>query len=65
MNSCVILFLVFRINPLALVEICAIIIKQYTDRKEAVLFLEKIETKVKANDEALALCKVRLLPLYL
>lgn len=41
-----------------MVEIVSIIITQYEDKKEAIAFLEKIETKVKINDEALALCKV-------
>lgn len=48
----------FRINPLSLVEIIAHIVQQYTDKKQAVAFLEKVEAKVKMNDEALALCKV-------
>lgn len=54
-----------KINPLSLVEIIAHVIKQYTNKKEAIAFLEKIETKVKANDEALALCKVLQGQIYL
>lgn len=48
----------FRINPLSLVEIIAHVVKQFTNKKDAIAFLEKMEAKVKANDEALALCKV-------
>lgn len=47
-----------RINPLSLVEIIAHIVEQYVNKRDAVTFLEKVETKVKMNDEALALCKV-------
>lgn len=52
------MFIIFRINPLSLVEIIAHVVKQYTNKKEAIAFLEKVEGKVKINDEALALCKV-------
>ncbi|XP_050358591.1 26S proteasome non-ATPase regulatory subunit 13 [Nymphalis io] len=54
-----------KINPLSLVEIVAHIIQQYTDKKEAIAFLQKVETKVKMNDEALALCKVLQGQIYL
>ncbi|CAH0699443.1 unnamed protein product [Spodoptera exigua] len=54
-----------KINPLSLVEIIAHVVKQYTNKKEAIAFLEKIEGKVKANDEALALCKVLQGQIYL
>ncbi|KAH9631662.1 hypothetical protein HF086_001425 [Spodoptera exigua] len=54
-----------KINPLSLVEIIAHVMKQYTNKKEAIAFLEKIEGKVKANDEALALCKVLQGQIYL
>ncbi|NP_001040331.1 26S proteasome non-ATPase regulatory subunit 13 [Bombyx mandarina] len=47
-----------KINPLSLVEIIAHIVEQYVNKRDAVTFLEKVETKVKMNDEALALCKV-------
>ena len=39
-------------------EILAHIVKQYTDKKEAIQFLQKTEPKVKSNKEASALCKV-------
>lgn len=39
-------------------EILAIVVKQYTDHKEAIEFLQQTEPKVKANVEAVALCKV-------
>lgn len=48
----------FRINPLSLAEIVAHIIKQYKDKRAAITFLEKIETKVKGSSEAVSLCKV-------
>uniref|UniRef100_A0A0K8S4B8 26S proteasome non-ATPase regulatory subunit 13 n=1 Tax=Lygus hesperus TaxID=30085 RepID=A0A0K8S4B8_LYGHE len=47
-----------KINPLALVEIVAIILPQYKQPKEALTFLENIESRVKANTEAVALVKV-------
>ncbi|CAB3233500.1 unnamed protein product [Arctia plantaginis] len=54
-----------KINPLSLVEIIAHVIKQYTNKKDAIAFLEKVEGKVKINDEALALCKVLQGQIYL
>ncbi|CAG4967687.1 26S proteasome non-ATPase regulatory subunit 13 [Colias croceus] len=54
-----------KINPLSLVEIIVHVVKQYTDKKEAIAFLEKVEAKVKMNDEALALCKVLQGQIYL
>ncbi|CAG9135074.1 unnamed protein product [Plutella xylostella] len=54
-----------KINPLSLVEIVAVIVEQYKDKKEAIAFLEKIEQKVKINDEATALCKVLQGQIYL
>uniref|UniRef100_A0A1B6C6Y1 26S proteasome non-ATPase regulatory subunit 13 n=1 Tax=Clastoptera arizonana TaxID=38151 RepID=A0A1B6C6Y1_9HEMI len=47
-----------KINPLALVEILAIIVPKFSDQKEAVSFLKTAEPKVKANSDAVALCKV-------
>lgn len=47
-----------RINPLSLVEIMAHVIQQFQDKQEAIKFLEKTESKVKSNNEAVALCKV-------
>lgn len=52
------MFIIFRINPLSLVEILAHIIVQFEDKKEAIQFLEKTEAKVKGSNEAVALCKV-------
>ncbi|KAL0809452.1 hypothetical protein ABMA28_011629 [Loxostege sticticalis] len=54
-----------KINPLSLVEIIAHVVKQFTNKKDAIAFLEKMEAKVKANDEALALCKVLQGQIYL
>ena len=48
----------YRINPLSLVEIVALVITQFKDPAEAVSFLEKTEAKVKGCNDALALCKV-------
>ncbi|XP_035738229.1 26S proteasome non-ATPase regulatory subunit 13-like [Vespa mandarinia] len=47
-----------KINPLSLVEIMAHVIQQFQDKQEAIKFLEKTESKVKSNNEAVALCKV-------
>ncbi|CAG5126461.1 unnamed protein product [Candidula unifasciata] len=41
-----------RINPLSLAELCVIIVRQISDPKQAVEFLEKIRDKVKSCDEA-------------
>ncbi|CAK1546555.1 unnamed protein product [Leptosia nina] len=54
-----------KINPLSLVEIIVHVVNQYTNKKDAVAFLEKVEAKVKMNDEALALCKVLQGQIYL
>ncbi|XP_059046792.1 26S proteasome non-ATPase regulatory subunit 13 isoform X2 [Achroia grisella] len=54
-----------KINPLSLIEICAHIVEQYANKKEAIAFLEKMEPKVKVNDEALTLCKVLQGQIYL
>uniref|UniRef100_R4G4S9 26S proteasome non-ATPase regulatory subunit 13 n=1 Tax=Rhodnius prolixus TaxID=13249 RepID=R4G4S9_RHOPR len=47
-----------KINPLALVEIVSHITPHYTDPKEALTFLETIESRVKGNSEAVSLAKV-------
>ncbi|KAL1502084.1 hypothetical protein ABEB36_007282 [Hypothenemus hampei] len=54
-----------KINPLSLVEIIAIVIEQFKDHKEAIVFLEKTEPKVKVNPDAQNLCKVLAGQLYL
>lgn len=41
-----------------MVEILAYVIQQFQDKQEAIKFLEKTESKVKSNNEAVALCKV-------
>lgn len=48
-----------------MVEIIAFIVPKYADPKEAVTFLEATEPKVKANTEAVALCKVLQGQIYL
>lgn len=50
--------LLFRINALSFVEILAHVIEQFTNKEEAVEFLEKTEPKIVNNNEAIALCKV-------
>ncbi|XP_076444578.1 26S proteasome non-ATPase regulatory subunit 13-like [Babylonia areolata] len=45
-----------RINPLALTEICVLVVKQIQDPKQAVEFIEKLKEKVKSSDEAKVLC---------
>lgn len=47
-----------KINPLSLVEIIAIVVEQFLNKKDAVTFLQKIEAKVKASTDAVNLCKV-------
>ncbi|CAB3360789.1 Hypothetical predicted protein [Cloeon dipterum] len=47
-----------KINPLALVEIIAIVVQQYENPKDAIAFLEQTEPKVKSCTEAVSLCKV-------
>ncbi|BES94496.1 26S proteasome non-ATPase regulatory subunit [Nesidiocoris tenuis] len=47
-----------KINPLALVEIVAIVIRQYEKPQDALKFLEYIESRIKNNTEAVALVKV-------
>lgn len=46
-------------------EIVAYVVEQFQDKKEAVAFLEKIETKVKTNSDAQNLCKVLAGQIYL
>ncbi|KAK7107988.1 26S proteasome non-ATPase regulatory subunit 13-like [Littorina saxatilis] len=45
-----------RINPLALTEICVLVVKQIQEPKQAVEFMEKLKEKVKSSDEAKILC---------
>ncbi|KAL3883921.1 hypothetical protein ACJMK2_030147 [Sinanodonta woodiana] len=47
-----------RINPLALVEIIIFVVRQISDPKQAIDFLEKIKEKAKSNDEAKLLCMI-------
>nr|CAG4641685.1 EOG090X05V9 [Eurycercus lamellatus] len=47
-----------KINLLSLTEICAFIVKQMGTADERLSFLKQLQEKVKANKEALALCKV-------
>ncbi|KAI4454612.1 26s proteasome non-atpase regulatory subunit 13 [Holotrichia oblita] len=54
-----------KINPLSLVEISAFVVEQYTNKKDAVAFLEKLQVKVKSNTDAENLCKVLSGQIYL
>eukprot|EP00745_Piridium_sociabile_P039572 TRINITY_DN74224_c0_g2_i2.p1 TRINITY_DN74224_c0_g2~~TRINITY_DN74224_c0_g2_i2.p1 ORF type:complete len:379 (+),score=112.84 TRINITY_DN74224_c0_g2_i2:60-1196(+) len=45
-----------RINPLALTEICVLVVKQIQEPKQAIEFCEKLKEKVKASNEAKILC---------
>lgn len=47
-----------KINLLSLTEICAVIVKQIASVEERLTFLNQLQEKVKANKQALALCKV-------
>ncbi|GJQ85275.1 putative motif in proteasome subunits, Int-6, Nip-1 and TRIP-15 [Trypoxylus dichotomus] len=54
-----------KINPLSLVEIAVFVVEQYVNKKDAVVFLEKLQTKVKSNTDAENLCKVLSGQIYL
>ena len=56
--SLIIIFVVFRLNPLSLVQMCMPIIEQFKDKEEAFQFLEKLGEKVKADTEAFSQTKV-------
>nr|SVE71668.1 EOG090X05V9 [Daphnia similis] len=47
-----------KINLLSLTEICAVIVKHMGTPENRLSFLKQLQEKVKANKEALALCKV-------
>uniref|UniRef100_A0A4W3JBY0 26S proteasome non-ATPase regulatory subunit 13 n=1 Tax=Callorhinchus milii TaxID=7868 RepID=A0A4W3JBY0_CALMI len=49
--------LLHRINPLSLVEIILRVVRQMSDAQMALNLLEKTCEKVKANDEAMILCR--------
>lgn len=52
-------------NHISLVEICGAAVKQIADSAAAIAFIEKVETKIKSNPEAVVLCKVVLGSIYL
>lgn len=54
-----------RINPLSLVEICLPIVRQYQDPAQAVVFLEKLNEKVKHEQEPSILCNTAIGAIYL
>ncbi|XP_072164966.1 26S proteasome non-ATPase regulatory subunit 13-like [Diadema setosum] len=45
-----------RINPLSLAELAAVIVRQVPDYNEALAFMDKMEEKVKSDDQAVILC---------
>ncbi|XP_019849776.1 PREDICTED: 26S proteasome non-ATPase regulatory subunit 13-like [Amphimedon queenslandica] len=47
-----------KINPLSLVEICLVIVREMKDYDEALLFIESIKEKVKNDVESRVLCMV-------
>nr|CAG4647892.1 EOG090X05V9 [Moina brachiata]SVE93002.1 EOG090X05V9 [Moina brachiata] len=47
-----------KINLLSLTEICVAVVKQIPSVDEQLVFLKQLQDKVKANKQALALCKV-------
>nr|CAG4643198.1 EOG090X05V9 [Ilyocryptus agilis] len=47
-----------KINLLSLTEICAYIVKQIGSSDERLSFLKQLQDKVKANKEAMVLCKI-------
>jgi len=54
-----------RINPLSLVEIVLYVTKQILEPEKAIEFLEKIQEKVKSNEEANILCQTNIALVYL
>jgi len=47
-----------KMNHISLVEVCGAAVKQMTDLTEALAFIDKLETKVKSNPEAVVFCRV-------
>lgn len=47
-----------KINQLTLVEIVVFIVKQIKKQEEAITFIQKIQDKVKANQDAKILCQI-------
>ena len=47
-----------KINQLTLVEIVVFIVKQIKKQEEAIAFIQKIQDKVKANQDAKILCQI-------
>jgi len=47
-----------RLDPLSLVQIGQIVLEQYTSPEEAIAFIERIQEKIKMNNEAFALSKI-------
>ena len=48
-----------KLDPLKLSQIGMVVVEKYSSPEEAIAFVERIQDKVKMNNEALCLCKVR------
>ena len=48
-----------KLDPLKLSQIGMVVVDKFTSPEEAIAFVERIQDKVKMNNEALCLCKVR------
>ena len=47
-----------KLDPLKLAQIGMVVVEKYSSPEEAIAFVERIQDKVKMNNEALCLCKV-------
>ena len=47
-----------KMDPLRLAQIGMAVVEKYSTPDDAIAFVEKIQDKVKMNNEALCLCKV-------
>merc|ERR1719397_1662644 len=47
-----------KLDPLKLSQIGMVVVEKYSSPEEAIAFVERIQDKVKMNNEALCLCKV-------
>jgi hypothetical protein len=54
-----------KMDPLKLTQMAMVVVAKYTDPQEAIAFVERVQDKVKLNNEALCLCKVNRLNMAL
>lgn len=47
-----------KMDPLKLAQMALVVVAKYTEDEEAIAFVERVQDKVKMNNEALCLCKV-------